>query len=295
MALAEIGTTRPLGKTGVDVSSIGVGTNRWSKGKNDAAVTETYCALLDGKSDFIDTAEIYGFGKSERLIGDCLKSDPRPAFVASKFAPFIARMSPKKLASALDASLERLGRKTIDLYYIHFSFPFADLGALADALVEAVKSGKARTVGVSNFNADQLRRTADRLSRAGIPLAANEVHYSLLHRHPERNGVLSACKETGASLVAYFPLASGRLTRAPDPAKPDKSDPLRRVLSETAEQHQASAAQVALSWLLARDPSIIPIPGATKAAHARANIGALGIRLSEDEFARIDRASQEIR
>lgn len=292
MPLAAIGPTRPLGKTSLSVSSIGVGTNRWQKGKNDAAIAETYRALIDGGIDFIDSAEIYGFGKSERSIGDCLASDPRPVFVASKFAPFIARTSPKKLLSALDSSLARLGRKTVDLYYIHFPFPFADLDALTDALAEAVKSGKARTVGVSNFNADQMRRAADRLGTAGIPLAANEVHYSLLHRNPEKNGVLNAAREIGASLVAYFPLASGRLARAPDPAKPDRADPLRKVLAEVAGQHQASAAQVALSWLLARDPCVIPIPGATKAAHIRANIGALRVALSDAEFARIDEASR---
>jgi aryl-alcohol dehydrogenase-like predicted oxidoreductase len=292
MPLADIRPRRPLGKTQLDVSSIGVGTNRWKKGGNDAAVAETYRALLDGGLDFVDTAEIYGFGKSERLIGDCLASDKRPAFVASKFAPFLARTSPKKLLAALDSSLARLGRKTIDLYYIHFPFPFANLDALTDALVEAVKAGKARTVGVSNFGADQMRRAADRLGRAGISLAANEVHYCLLHRDAERNGVLDACRETGASLVAYFPLASGKLARGADAAKPDRSDQLRRVLAEIAEQHQASAAQVALAWLLARDPSIIPIPGATKAAHIRANIGALNVRLSDAEFARIDEASR---
>ena len=292
MPLAAIGPRRPLGKTSLSVSSIGVGTNRWQKGKNDAAIAETYRALIDGGIDFIDSAEIYGFGKSERSIGDCLASDPRPVFVASKFAPFLARTSPKKLLSALDSSLARLGRKTVDLYYIHFPFPFANLDALTDALAEAVKSGKARTVGVSNFNADQMRRAADRLGRAGIPLAANEVHYSLLHRNPEKNGVLNACKEIGASLVAYFPLSSGRLARGPDPAKPDRADPLRKALAEVAEQHQASAAQVALSWLLARDSCVIPIPGATKAAHIRANIGALRVGLSDAEFARIDEASR---
>jgi len=292
MALAEISSTRSLGKTGLSVSSIGVGTNRWRKDGNDAAVDETYRTLVDSGVDFIDTAEIYGFGKSERLIGDCLTAHPKPVFVASKFAPFIARSSAKNLMSALDSSLARLGRKTIDLYYIHFPFPFANLDVLTDALAEAVKAGKTRTVGVSNFNGDQMRRAAERLARAGIPLAANEVHYSLLHRNPETNGVLAACRESGASLVAYFPLASGRLARGPDAAKPDRFDPLRRTLGEIAERHQASAAQVALSWLLARDSCIIPIPGATKAAHARANIGALSVKLSEDEFARIDTASQ---
>ena len=133
---------RPLGKTGAEVPAIGAGTNRWSYGANDAPVFETYQALVDAGGAFIDTAEIYGLGKSERLIGDCLRRDGRPAFVASKFAPFVARTSPRHLMAALDASLARLGIPSIDLYYVHFPFPFADLGGFADGLAEAVKSGK---------------------------------------------------------------------------------------------------------------------------------------------------------
>ena len=125
--------------------------------------------------DFLDTAEVYGFGKSERLIGDCIRKDGRPVIVASKFAPFIARTSPRQLMAALDASLARLGLPALDLYYVHFPFPFSRLDSFAEGLVEAVKSGKARHVGVSNFSAEQMRRIAERLDRAGIPLAANEV------------------------------------------------------------------------------------------------------------------------
>ena len=286
---------RPLGKTGADVSAIGVGTNRWSHGANDAPVFETYQALLDGSGAFIDTAEIYGFGKSERLIGDCLRRDGRPAFVASKFAPFIARTSPRHLMAALDASLARLGIASIDLYYVHFPFPFADLGGFADGLAEAVKSGKAEHVGVSNFSADQMRRVADRLARSNIPLAANEVHYSLAHRHPETNGVLEACRELDVALVAYFPLASGRLAGPPADAKPDKLDAVRRTLGEIAQAHQASPSQAALNWLLARDPRVIPIPGATKAHHAKANLAALDWRLTDEEFAALDAASAPLK
>jgi aryl-alcohol dehydrogenase-like predicted oxidoreductase len=283
---------RPLGKTGAEVPAIGVGTNRWSYGANDAPVFETYKTLVDAGGGFIDTAEIYGFGKSERLIGDCIRKDGRPAFVASKFAPFVARTSPRRLMAALDASLSRLGLASIDLYYVHFPFPFADLGAFADGLVEAVKSGKTRHVGVSNFNADQMRRVADRLARANIPLAANEVHYSLAHRNPETNGVLEACRELDVALVAYFPLASGRLAGPPAAdAKPDKLVAVRRALAEVAQAHQAPPGQAALNWLLARDPHVIPIPGASKAHHAKANLGALDWRLTDDEFAVLDAAS----
>ncbi len=175
MATSELVPTRTLGQGGAAVSALGVGTNRWRQGANDGAVLETYKALLDGGVDFIDTAEVYGFGKSERLIGDCIRKDGRPVKVASKFAPFIARISPRQLVGALDASLARLGLTSLELYYVHFPFPFTPLETFAEGLVEAVKSGKARQVGVSNFSADQMRRIADILARSGVKLAANEV------------------------------------------------------------------------------------------------------------------------
>jgi aryl-alcohol dehydrogenase-like predicted oxidoreductase len=280
--------TRALGKSGLEVSSIGVGTNRWRAGANDGAVLETFQALEAAGPAFIDTAEIYGFGKSERLIGDCMRKDDRPVTIASKFAPFFGRTSPRQLLAALDASLARLGRSALDLYYVHFPFPFADLRGFAEGLIEAHRSGKARAVGVSNFNADQMRRMVDLLGAANVPLAANEVHYSLAHRNPETNGVLDACKELDVALVAYFPLASGRLTASP---AADTPSTLQRTLADVARAHNASIGQAALGWLLARDAHVIPIPGATRAAHARDNLAALGWRLTDAEFAAIDEAS----
>ena len=201
--------------------------------------------------------------------------------IASKFLPFPGRTSPRRLMSALDGSLARLGLKTIDLYYVHYPLPLIDVGVFAEGLVEAVKSGKARAVGVANFNADQMRRIADHLARAGVPLAANQVNYSLLRRAAETNGVLEACRELDLALVAYFPLASDNMgTKA-----------LLTCLADIARAHGASISQVALNWLLARDSRVIPIPGATKPHHARTNLDALGWRLSETEFDAIDRAS----
>ncbi len=283
---------RQLGEGGDAVSALGVGTNRWRQGTNDGAVFETYQALLDGGVDFIDTAEVYGFGKSERLIGDCIRKDARPVKVASKFAPFIARVTPRQLIGALDASLARLGLSSLELYYVHFPFPFTPLETFAEGLVEAVKSGKARQVGVSNFSGEQMRRIVDILGRSGVRLAANQVSYSVINRKAESNGVLEACKELDVALVAYFPLASGRLAAPPaDGGAPDRAAVLRRTVAEVAQAHQASVSQVALNWLLARDPHVIPIPGASKAAHARENAAALGWRLSDDEFAAIEAAS----
>src|SRR6202051_175480 len=276
--------TRPLGRTGIHVLPLGIGTNKWRRADR-AAVLETYRTVNDAGSCMIDTAEIYF---SERVVGDCLRAGATRAVIATKFFPFPGRSSPRRLMHGLDGSLARLGLKTIDLYYVHFPLPLMDVRVFAEGLVEAVKSGKARAVGVANFGADQMRRIADQLARAGVPLAANQVNYSLAHRAAETNGVLDACRELDVALVAYFPLASGRLTRPPDR---NRTQALLTLLADIARAHDASISQVALNWLLARDPHVIPIPGATKPQHARANLGALSWRLGETEFDAIDRAS----
>jgi len=267
------------------VLPIGVGTNKWGPA-DQAAVLETYRTYIGAGPCLIDTAEV---NFSERAVGRCLGADPGPALIASKFAPFPGRTSPRRLMKALDASLARLGVKTIDLYYIHFPLPLINLGVFADGLVEAVKSGKARAVGVCNFNAERMRRIADHLDKSGVPLAANQVNYSLLKRTPETNGVLDACRELDVALMAYLPLASGRLAR---PTDSSETEPLRTLLADIARAHDATISQVALNWLMARDHHVIPIPGATKAQHARDNLKALGWRLSEAEFEAIDQASE---
>ena len=277
--------TRPLGRTGIHVLPLGIGTNKWRRADR-RAVLDTYRIIHDAGPCMIDTAEIYF---SESVVGDCLRAIPGRALIASKFLPFPGRTSPRRLMSALEGSLARLRLKTIDLYYVHYPLPLIDVGAFAEGLVEAVKSGKARAVGVANFNADQMRRIADRLARADVPLAANQVNYSLLRRTAETNGVLKACRELEVALVAYFPLASGRLARPPDSAG---AKALLNCLADVARAHDASISQVALNWLLARDSHVIPIPGATKADHARANLDALAWRLSKTEFDAIDRASR---
>ena len=276
--------TRPLGRTGIHVLPLGIGTNKWRRA-DPGAVSETYRAVHDAGLCMIDTAEIYF---SERVVGDCLRAGPTSAVIASKFLPFPGRTSPRRLMSALDGSLARLGLKTIDLYYVHYPLPLIDVGVFAEGLIEAVRSGKARAVGVANFNADQMRRIADHLARAGVPLAANQVNYSLLQRAAETNGVLEACRELDVALVAYFPLASGRLTQSSDGIS---TKALLTCLDDIARMHNANISQVALNWLLTRDSHVIPIPGATKPDHARANLDALGWRLSEAEFDAIDRAS----
>ena len=274
---------------------MGTGTNRWAEGSDDEAVFQTFQSLVDAGVNFFDTAELYGMGKSERLLGACLKRDPRPVVIASKFAPWPTRISRRQFIGALDASLSRLGRQTMDLYYIHFPYSLMSIEALMDHMAEAVAAGKVRAVGVSNCSASQMRRAATQLARHGIPLAANQVRYNLFHRQPEENGVLAACRELNVALVAYRPLERGRF--APDAVAGGKGktgpneEALRETLQTIAKQHGKTARQVALNWLLRRDEHVIAIPGTTNASHAMENVASLGWQLGDDEFAAIDRAS----
>jgi aryl-alcohol dehydrogenase-like predicted oxidoreductase len=294
---------RSLGASGIKVSSLGAGTNRWAQGKNDEAVFQAYQSLVDAGVNFFDTAEVYTSGRSERLLGACLQRDHRPIVIASKFAP-LPGLTRSQFMNALDASLSRLGVQTIDLYYIHFPYSLLSIETLMDLMAQAVEAGKIRTVGVSNFNANQMHRAATRLARYHIPLAANQVRYNLLHRQPEENGVLDACRELNVALVAYRPLEGGRLKSNTVPGAPSgspstggkgkatsKEEVLQETLEAIAQQRAKGVSQVALNWLLRRDEHVIPIPGATSARHALENADTLSWELSHDEFAAIDQAS----
>jgi aryl-alcohol dehydrogenase-like predicted oxidoreductase len=210
---AQIQLQRALGSSGLMVPALGVGTNKWgeARGQKNVAVFQAFQVCLEAGLAFFDTAEVYTRGNSERLLGDCMQRDPRPVVVASKFAPLPTRLSPSTLMDALDESLSRLGVESIDLYYVHWPYTMLSLDALMDMMALAVRIGRIRAVGVSNFSARQMRHAVARLARYNIPLAANQVHYSLLHRLPEANGVLDTCRELNVALVASQPLESGRL------------------------------------------------------------------------------------
>jgi aryl-alcohol dehydrogenase-like predicted oxidoreductase len=286
--------SRGLGASGLAVYPLGLGTNKWAIGQHDEAIFEVFRASMDAGVNFIDTAEIYNFGRSERLVGACIRRASQPVVVASKFAPLPTRLTSRQFMRALDASLRRLGLQRLDLYFIHFPFTPLSVERLMDLMAEAVHAGKIRAVGVSNFSATQMRRAAARLARNEIPLAANEVHYSLLHRQPEGNGVLDACRELNVALVAYRPLEGGQLTGGSvlEAARgSSEHGTLPEMLRAIAQQHDVTVSQVALNWLLRRDEHIIPIVGATSAHHAAENATALTWELSDEEFRAIDRAA----
>jgi len=284
-------SARILGGSELKVSPLGVGTNKWESGKNDERVIQAFNASMQAGVNFFDTAEMYGFGKSEKLLGACISQTSGKVVVSSKYLPMLGR----RVKKALDASLSRLGLKTLDIYFVHF--PIGNIDSLMDQMAHAFQDGKIRAVGVSNFSADQMNRAAERLARYNIPLAANEVHYNLFHRDVETNGVLQACRDHNAALVAYFPLISGRYKNFPEQKGSDqqgsvrKWDVLLEVLQKVAAAHGVGLSQVMLNWLLRRDEHIIPIPGTTSAEHALENAAALNWMLTEEEFHLIDQAS----
>ena len=284
------GTERPLGKSGVSVPALGVGTNRWNTGEpGQASLNETLAAAVDVGMGFFDTAEVYGFGRSELAVGMAARQDGRPVVLASKFAPLPARLTAAQFGSALDRTLKRLGRESLDLYYLHFPYSLRGVDTWMKAMAKAIEAGKIRAAGISNCNVAQMRKAADVLARYGIPLAANQVQYSLMHRAPETNGVLDACRQMDVALIAYRPMAGGAVGAGSRKNKGPAA--LADALQEVAAAQDATTLQVALAWLLKRDDHVIAIPGATKPDHVRQNSRALTLELSDEEFAAIDRAS----
>ena len=299
----------PLGSTDVLLRPLGVGTNSWGDeagedvgATNPAAAVEA--AIASGVNLF-DTAEIYNRGASERALGRALAGSGASAFVATKFAPLPWRLTSAALPAALDASLHRLQRETVDLYQIHFPFTLIRIPSLMNRLADAVEAGRVRYAGVSNYGASQMRTAHAALARRGVPLVSNQVNYSLLNRQPERNGLLEACRELDVTLIAYFPLASGMLTGkyrtggqqatgfrrfSGNFRHAERLEPLLQALDEIGQTHGRTLGQVAINWL-ARQDNVLPIPGARHARQAQENAGAIDFAISDAEAARLSELS----
>jgi aryl-alcohol dehydrogenase-like predicted oxidoreductase len=218
--------------------------------------------------------------------------------IATKF-PQRLRSGAGSLPATLDASLTRLRRTVVDLYQIHYPYPWMPIPRLMNLMADAVEAGKVRAVGVSNFSATQMRTAHAALAQRGVALASNQVQYSLLHRKPEVNGVLQACRELGVTLIAYMPLASGALTgkysadnrpagwrrymgtfRGRGLARVER---VNGLLREIAGHHDRTPSQVALRWLIQQN-MVLPIPGAKNGRQATLNAGALTFTLSGAEM-----------
>ncbi len=297
----------------VSLPALGIGTWSWGDslfwgyGSNygEKEVAEAFEAAIAGGAAFFDTAEVYGLGESERLIGRFLQQTSQPVQIATKYFPLPWRFSKQAVADALTASLKRLEVEQVALYQVHMPFDFfMGQATLMEALAAEVKRGRILTVGVSNYSGTQMQQAYDLLAQYDVPLAVNQVRYSLLTRKIEQNGILETARKLGVTILAYSPLDQGLLTGKYTPDTTDrvqgarkldpkfsasglsKIEPLISKLKELGEQYQKTPAQVALNWLVAQE-NVIPIPGAKNPKQAAENAGAIGWQLSGDDVEKL--------
>ncbi len=279
---------------------------QYGRGYAEVNVREAFISSLAEGIRFIDTSEVYGGGRSERLLGQFIHDSAEPVLVATKFFPMPWRLRPRSIVSALRGSLARLRLESLDLYQIHWPSSLWTPERMMEGLVACLQAGLARTVGVSNFDQAFMLRAYSTLARHNIPLASNQVHFSLLNRAVEKNGLLRRCAELGIRLIAYSPLEMGLLTGKYGPENPPPGNrgmryiriiprigPLLKLMTEIGQDHGGkSNSQVALNWVIRK--GALPIPGAKSADQALQNAGALGWQLTDEEIAKLDEASDHV-
>jgi len=306
------------------VSAIGLGCWQFSNGGGivgsfwgdvpQTVVDAIVRASLAGGVDWFDTAEIYGGGRSERALARALAAAGKKSgdvVVATKWWP--ALRTAASIRRTIGERLDCLAPYAIDLHQVHEPVAIATVAAQMNAMAELVGERKIRAVGVSNFSARRMRAAHAALAARGLPLASNQVRYSLVDRRIERNGVLAAAKELGVAVIAYSPLGQGILSGKfhDDPkqvaARPfprsvlpafrarglARTRPLIDELRAVASAHGATPAQVALAWLLQfHGDAVVAIPGATREGHVEANVGSMHLALTAKELARLDEVSR---
>lgn len=309
MQLIQIGTNGPK------VAPIGIGTWAWgdtlfwSYGKDygETELKAAYDVSLAAGLSFIDTAEVYGMGRSESLVGSFGANNSAETFIATKFFPYPWRILRSSMQGAIRGSLKRLGVPAIDLYQVHWPIPPRSLSTWLHAMADAVEAGLVKQIGGSNLGPRHIEMAVKVLESRGLRLASNQFSYSLLARQPERNGLIQLCKDHGITVIAYSPLAQGLLTGKYGPKNPP-SDIGRRVINGgnlsklpplLAEMQRIASAygdkpvsQVALNWCVAK--GALAIPGAKNAKQAELNAGALSWSLSAEDVERLDALSSGI-
>ena len=303
-----------LGESGVSVSRIGLGMwqaggKNWGSDVNDRDCVRAIVRAHELGVDLVDTAEGYGEGHSEEVVGKAIKEVGRDnVVIATKIAGY--HMRERDVERACRRSLKRLGVRAIDLYQVHWPDPWDQVPFKEGfrALERLWKRGVIRAIGVSNFAVRDLRDAQSHLARAEI--ASNQVRYNLLQREIEPE-VLPYCRREKIPILAWSPLAQGVLAdkysvrRKPKDSVRKQNDlfsthnlteagNVLRVLRGIAKVHGKTVAQVALAWI-AKDPDVIPIPGAKRPAQAEENAGAAEIQLTRDELRRIEAASRRVR
>lgn len=310
--------TITLGQSSIAVPPLCIGTWAWgdklfwSYGSDydEKQLKEAFHAALEAGTTFFDTAEIYGLGLSEELLGQFMKQSDRSAIIATKFGPLPWRFTAQSVSDALTDSLKRLQVEQVALYQVHWPFSFLmSQETLMNALADEVQRGRIGAVGVSNYSAQQMQEAHKTLARRGVSLAVNQVRYSLLTRQIESSGITATAKQLGVTLLAYSPLAQGRLTgkyRPDNAAKPtgarafdpqfskaglEKIEPVVAVLQQIGEKRDRTPAQVALNWLISQG-NVVAIFGAKTAQQVQQNAGSLGWKLDNDEIAELEQISR---
>ncbi|MGJ4893652.1 MULTISPECIES: aldo/keto reductase [unclassified Bradyrhizobium] len=312
---------RTLGKSGLEVSAIGFGCMGLNFGYGHALEKDDAVNLIRAAFDrgvtFFDTAEIYGPFTNEELVGDALAPVRDKVVIATKFGfaidPATGRSSgmnsrPERIRAVAEASLKRLKTDRIDLFYQHRVDPDVPIEDVAGAVKDLIGQGKVRHFGLSEPSAQTVRR-----AHAVQPVAVLQNEYSLWTRGPESNGIIQACEELGIGLVPYSPLGKGFLTGAMNetttladndfrstlprftPAAMKANQALVDLLKQIAERKASTPAQIALAWLLAQKPWIVPIPGTTKLHRLDENLKAADVELTADDLAQMEQAAVAIK
>jgi aryl-alcohol dehydrogenase-like predicted oxidoreductase len=315
---------RSLGQTGILVTPIGLGMMEFSGGGSlmglafesipQSEKNAIVKAGLVGGVNWFDTAEIYGGGVSERSLAIALHAagmQDNEVVVATKWSPILR--TARNLPATIDTRLRNLDGYSTGLYMVHQPIGLSSPEAEMDAMADLVAAGKIRSIGVSNFSAARMRRAHAALQRRGVPLAVNQVRYSLVHREIETNGILDTARELGVTIIAYTPLAAGALSGKyyDDPASLTRLPTFRRwwasrdlqrshvvvpALKEIAARHGVTAAQVALNWVIhVQGDIVVTIPGVTKIHQAQDNAGAMAFRLAGEELNRLDSLTRAYR
>ena len=310
---------RKLGRVGPEVSALGYGSMGLSSAYGPAADREDAIAILRAAVErgvtLFDTAEAYGPFTNEMLLGEALAPFRDQVVIATKFGfginPDGTRYGldsrPEHIRQVADAALQRLRVESIDLLYQHRVDPNVPIEDVAGTVTQLITEGKVKYFGLSEAAAGTIRR-----AHAVQPLAAVQSEYSLWTRDPERNGVLATCEELGIGFVPFSPLGAGFLTgKIDETTKFDSSDfrnisprfaadarsanmALVDLLKRVAREKGATPAQLALAWLLAQKPWIVPIPGTTKLHRLEENFGAVNVNLTPNDLREIDDAAAKI-
>jgi aryl-alcohol dehydrogenase-like predicted oxidoreductase len=300
--------TRPLGKSGIQVSAIGLGlmsmSGIYGKGDDDESTAAIHRAL-DLGINFLDSADVYGNGHNEELVGRAIKDRRADVVLATKFGNLMATGGvngrPEYVIEACNKSLSRLKVDVIDLFYQHRVDPSVPIEDTWGAMKQLVEQGKVRALGISEAHPNTIRR-----AHKVHPIAAAQTEYSLLYR-VEAEETLQVTRELGISFVAYSPLGRSFLTgtvQSPDEVKNDRRMDHPRFQGENfaknrelvarveaiAKEKRCTPAQLALAWLLAQGKDIIPIPGTKRKDRIEENVGALSVKLTPQDIARIGAA-----